>query len=236
VEKIKNRIFALYFFVTLGLWMAWEPIFGEIVGYTSPGPWYSLYLAYFTIMVGYPIVLFGLAYEIYRPSLNFELDRDWKWILIGALLLVVAAATNVFNMFWNPFEPGFSPFGFIEFEFPKGSGQVYVWPKVLWNFFLAFCLETMSFSLLFGILFLTKSTPQTSKSYKIMLIGMTQWGIIHMVQYTLYFFFDLPACPWFSGIPKMRVLTMFWFHLDFWSELLPLIGAVRLLKKGKRLP
>ena len=57
------------------------------------------------------------------------------------------------------------------FEFPLGTGNISVWPQLLWDFLNVHFTDTTVLASLFGILFLTKSTPQTSKSYKLILIG-----------------------------------------------------------------
>jgi len=231
--KVANRLFALFFFVAVGLWVIWQPIMWNITGEEIPiTAWYHGYLIYATVMVGYPIVLLGLAYEICWPSLNFEWDRDWRWISVSVFLLLVAVTIILVQAILKPFDPGYSLFGLTEFEFPRGSGRVYVWPNYLWELFGTFCMETTSFSLLFGLLFMTKSTPQTSKGYKIMLIGAIAFEILPMLTYFLLFFMGVGVGP-YVGMTRMQLLTTYWFHWDFWSELAILVSAVYLLKKGK---
>ena len=233
--KTANRIFAILFFVIVGIWVVWQPIMWDIQGQEPVFPeWYCGYLMYGFLMIGYPIILVGLAYEIYRPSLDLEWDKNWKWISTGVFLLIVAATIITVDMIWLPFDPEYSLFEQTQFEFPRRSGQIHIWPNYLLSFLEVFCMETTSFSLMFGLLFMTKSTPQRSKSYKIMLIGAIAFeAILCMLTYFLFFILDMPVGP-YTGISKIELLTSHWFHWDFWSELVILLGAFRLLAKGKK--
>jgi hypothetical protein len=94
-------------------------------------------------------------------------------------------------------------------------------------------METASFSLLFGFLFMTKSTPQTSKSYKIMLIGAAALELLFFILLYALFFITGAGIGNFAGLTRIQLLTTYWFHWDLWSELVIFIGAIWLLKRGK---
>jgi hypothetical protein len=232
--KSANRVFALFFFIVVGLWVLWQPIMWEITGesgFPEDLPWFYAYSMYGFFMVGYPIVLVGLAYEVYRPTMDLRLSRDWKGRLSGIFLITVAIIIVWVDMVWKPYDPEYSILGSTAFKFPRGSGQRYVMPNLLWEFLSSFCMETCSFSLMFGLLFMTKSTPQRSKSYKIILIGAIIFEFFCMLTYFL-FFLGIPLGP-YTEMTKTELLTSYWFHWDFWSELTILLFSTWLLVKGE---
>ncbi len=230
MEKIKNRLFALFFFVIILLWIIWSSIWTEVqFGPVNAPGWPYLDPFHITLF----IVVIGLLYEVYRPTLNFEFDKNKKWTAAGIFLLAVAVIVVISIMFLEIDEPGQNIFGNRTFEYPLGSGQIHVWPNLLFEFLSVFCMETVSFSLLFGILFMTKSNPQKSKSYKIMLIGAIAVELFFFIGFYLPFFITGVGQANFTGLTRMRLLQQYWFHWDLWSELVIFIGAIWLLKKGK---
>ncbi|MBS3055067.1 MAG: hypothetical protein J4452_01075 [Candidatus Aenigmarchaeota archaeon] len=157
MEKIKNRIFAFFFFVVILLWVLWQPVWTNVIGKDAnlpPYP-YSNYIHPFN--AAFLIVLAGLLYEVYRPTLNFKFDKNWKWISIGIFLFAIAITVIFVDMIWKPYESNYSVLGSRTFEFPRGSGHFYTWSNLLWGFLTTISMETTSFSLLFGFLFMTKS-------------------------------------------------------------------------------
>ena len=235
-SKLLNRAFALFFFVIIGLMAAWQPILNEIEKFRSAGtPFENVpYFGYFDPPhLGFFVILIGLLYEIFRPTLNFELDKNWKWKAVGIFLFAIAAIVIVVAMFWQPYNPGYSILGSTTFEFPTGSGNFHTWPNLLYNFLSVFCMDTTILSLLFGFLFMTKSTPQTSKSYKIMLVGVIAAELFFFLVVYLPLFVSGVGASIYSGMTRIELLTTYWFQWDFWSELVILVGAVWLLKKGK---
>ena len=104
----------------------------------------------------------------------------------GILLIAIAIIVVFFAAIIEFDEPNQNILSNRVFEFPTVSGRVHVWPNLLWEFLSIFCMETVSFSLLFGFLFMTRSTPQTSKSYKIMLIGAIAFELFVLVCYMRY--------------------------------------------------
>jgi len=71
MEKIVNRIFALFFFVIIGIWVAWSPIL-EYMAYVNSGANLTFsYCDYFHPMnLAFLVVLIGLLYEVFHPTLN----------------------------------------------------------------------------------------------------------------------------------------------------------------------
>jgi hypothetical protein len=156
-------------------------------------------------MIGYPIILVGLAYEVYKSTFDLRLSRDRKGIFAGIFLITVAVVIIWVDMVWKPYDPEYSIFGSMVLEFPRDSGQLYAMPNLLWDFLSSFCMETCSFSLMFGILFMTRSTPQRSGSYKIMLIGAIVFeSLLCMLTYFLFFFLNMPVGP-YVGMTKMEL-------------------------------
>jgi len=233
MEKIKNRIFALFFFVIILLWVIWAPIWQKSMGKTEgiPSYPYADYIQPFN--VAFLIVLAGLLYEICRPTLDFTLDKNKKWVAAGIFLLATAIVVVIVIAFLEVDEPEQNIFGNRTFEYPMGSGKIRVIPNLVWEFLSVFCMETVSFSLLFGFLFMTKSTPQKSKSYKIMLIGAVAFEVLVFLMLYFPFFAFGRETVIYSGYTKMELLQQYWFHWDFWSELVILVGAIWLLKRSK---
>jgi len=231
MKYMKNRIFALFFAVIIFLWIIWSSIWSELLfGPIKDIPgWPYLDPFHLTLF----IVVIGLLFEAYRPTLNLEFDKNKKWIYAGMFLLAIAVIVVIAIAFAEIDEPEQNIFGNRTFEYPIGSGEIHVWPNLLWEFLSVFCMETVSFSLLFGFLFMTKSTPQKSKSYKIMLIGAVAVELFFFLGYYLPFFITGVGVTNLSGLTRMELLTAYWFHWDFWSELVILAGATWLLRKGK---
>ena len=177
----------------------------------------------------------GLLYEVYRPTLNFEFDKNRRWISIGIVLFAIAITIIIVDMVWKPYESDYSVLGLRTFEYPRASGHFYTWSNLLWGFLTTISMETTSFSLLFGFLFMTKSTPQMSKSYKIMLIGVAAFEVIVFLMNYVTFFVSEIGVSIYAGLTRMELLTAYWFHWDFWSELVILICSVWLIRKGKKL-
>ncbi len=234
MEKIKNRIFASFFFVIILLWVIWNPIMDEINGddYSNiPGYPYILWLSPFNVAL--LIVVVGLLYEIFRPTLSFDFQKNRKWVSVGIFLLVIAVTIIVVEIFWKPYDPEYSVLGSRTFEYPIGSGYTHTWPNLLWEFLSIFCMETVSFNLLFGFLFMTKSIPQASKSYNIMLIGVIAFDLFVFLFLYLTFFITGKGFSTYSGLTRMELLTQYWFHWDLWSEIVRSASAIWLLWKGR---
>jgi len=232
MKYIKNRLFALLFFILIAGQIILSPIMWNITGISigypplSFGEWIN-----FTNFAFF-IVLIGLLYEMYHPSLNFKLDKNKKWRAAGIFLLIVAVTVFFVLMFWQPENPGYSILNPSTFEFPRGSGTFYTLPTSVLVTISTLFMETFSFSLFFGILFMTKSTPQKSKSYKIMLFGAAMLELLFFMADSL-FFISGSGMGMLAGKTRIQLLTTYWFHWDFWSELVIFIGAIWLLKIGK---
>ncbi|MEK6892105.1 MAG: hypothetical protein AABX25_02890 [Nanoarchaeota archaeon] len=230
MKYVKNRAFALFFAIIIFLWIIWSSIWTEVqFGPVNAPGWPYLDPFHITLF----IVVVGLLYEVYRPSLDFKFNKNKKWTAAGIFLLAIAVIVVISIAFLEIDEPGQNIFGDRTFEYPIGSGQIHVWPNLLFEFLTVFCMETVSLSLLFGILFMTKSTPQESKSYKIMLIGAVAVELFFFLLFYLPFFITGVGQANLSGLTRMELLTSYWFHWDLWSEFVILIGAIWLLRKGK---
>ncbi len=230
MSNISNRIFASIFFVIVLFLLLWMPTWTKINVGDAPGVVYS------PPWIGFLIILIGLAYEIFRPSLNLKRDTNWKWILAGVFLFLVILTMIIVQEILLPYKRGYSVFGILSFEFPLGTGNIYVWPQLLHDFLNVHYTDTTVLALLFGILFLTKSTPQTSKSYKLILIGAVIFTAFLMLGHFSFLIFNLdPTGGYYSRFTRIELLTKYWFQWDFWSELVILVGALWLLLKGKKL-
>jgi len=137
---------------------------------------------------------------------------------------------------WLPYKQDYSVFRMMNFELPLGTGNIHVWPQLLWDFLNVHFTDTTVLALLFGILFLTKSTPQTSKSYKFILIGAVIFTAFLMLGHFSFLISNTdPTGGYYSRFTRLELLSQYWFQLDFWSELVILVGALWLLFKGKKL-
>lgn len=134
MSNTSNRIFAFIFFVIVLLLLLWMPTWTKINVGDAPGVIYS------PPWIGFLVILIGLAYEIFRPSLNLKRDTNWKWILTGTFLFLISFLIS-----------GIDPTG-----------------------------------------------------------------------------------GYYSRFTRIELLSQYWFQLDFWSELVILVGALWLLFKGKK--
>src|SRR3989338_9785445 len=228
MSNASNRIFAFIFFVIVLLLLLWMPTWTRINVGDSPGVIYS------PPWIGFLVILIGLAYEIFRPSLNLKRDTNWKWILAGVFLFLIIITMIVVQEIWMPYKQGYSVFGMRSFEFPLGSGNISVWPQLLWDFLNVHSTDTTVLALLFGSLFLTRSTPKTSRSYKLILIGAVIFTAFLMLGHFSFLIFNIdPTGGYYSRFTRMELLSQWWFQWDFWSEFVILVGTLWLLLKGK---
>lgn len=230
MSNASNRIFAFIFFAIVLFLLLWMPTWTKInVGDTSS-------ISYGPPWIGFLIILIGLAYEMFRPSLNLKRDTNWKWILAGGFLFLIILTMIFVQEIWEPYKQGYSVFGMKSFEFPLGTGNISVWPQLLWDFLNVHSTDTTVLALLFGILFLTMSTPQTSKSYKLILIGAVIFTAFLMFGHFSFLISGTdPTGGYYSRFTRIELLSQYWFQWDFWSEMVILVGALWLLFKGKRL-
>ncbi len=211
INKPLNRAFALTFALIIIVWMGWQMVkaFAEGQIPVDIHPAIVVVFIYSTLMVGYPVIVFGLLREVRRPTLVFRLDRNWRWLAAGAFLLGIFVLIN--------------------------AVQATLEGQTLGNWLLgSLVMETSSFALLFGILFMTRSTPQRSTSYRVILIGAVLFeALLPLLTYALAAVGIYSGGPlayrnfWTEAVPKL------WFWWDLTSELVILGGALWLLKRGK---
>ncbi|GEM_PF-2538699 len=229
MSNVSNRIFAFIFFAIVLLMLLWMPTWtkinlGDVPSISYSPPW-----------IGFLIILIGLAYEIFKPSLNLKRDTSWKWMLAGGFLLLIILIMIFVQEIWIPYKQGYSVFGMRSFEFPLGTGNIRVWPQLLWDFLNVHSTDTTVLALLFGALFLTRSTPKMSRSYKLILIGAVIFTAFLMLGHFSFLIFNIdPTGGYYSRFTRIELLSQYWFQWDFWSELVILVGALWLLFKGKK--
>ena len=229
MSNISNHVFSFIFFAIVLLLLLWMPTWtkinlGDVPSISYSPPW-----------IGFLIILIGLAYEIFRPSLNLKRDASWKWMLAGGFLLLIILIMVIVQEVWLPYKQGYSIFGMRSFEFPAGSSNISVWPQLLWDLLNVHSTDTTVLALLFGTLFLTRSTPQTSKSYKLILIGAIIFTAFLMLGHFSFLIFNIdPTGGYYSRFTRIELLSQYWFQWDFWSESVILVGALWLLLKGKK--
>ena len=106
-----------------------------------------------------------------QAKLEFEKRHELEMDFSGSFSFLIIITMIVVQEIWLPYKDGYSVFGMKSFELPLGTGNIHVWPQLLWDFLNVHSTDTTVLALLFGILFLTKSAPQISRSYKLILIG-----------------------------------------------------------------
>lgn len=221
-NKLRNRVFAVTLVIILLAWMHFWVVFGaatavikQITEALNVSPMLGVLLAYCTLLIGLPIIIIGLFYEIWKPSLDFTFHRNWKWVLMGVFLLGVFV---IFNVYWGWYLNGW-----------QGPYE-----HVFLNFFFGYlACETSSLALLFGILFMTHSTPKKSLSYRIMLIGAVLIEVPFMFMYIGFASGKGPGyMPQFENFWTETIFQS-WFWLDLTSEVVILVGALWLMFKGK---
>ncbi len=167
-----------------------------------------------THYVGVTIVAIGLLLEAWKPSLNFSLNKKKSLFFASIILFSIFVSINIW--WW-------AVHGLPHWVPERG------WQAAFVEYFLGcFANDTSILSLLFGTLFLTKSTPQKSSSYKVMLIG----ALIHTS--LLFILYTGSALGPKAQDPRMvnfwsYTIFQLWFWFDFISEIGIFIGAVWLL-------
>jgi len=211
-NKLLNRVFAIIFALIILTWMyhlitAWD------IG-TPRGPLIVPEIIFLMIVV-------GLLIEAWKPSLDFTFRMDRKWMLISVILFAVFILTNVY--WW------------LSHGIPNWLPH-YGWSKTITEYLTGtFVMETSSLSLMFGILFLTKSAPQKSLSYKIMLIGAVLFEFTLFLGYMRWATSGVPGSQYYSDFWGYTIFQP-WFWLDCTAEIVIFVGALWLLVKGKASP
>lgn len=211
-NKLLNRVFAIIFALIILTWMyylitSWDP---GVVRKELIAP-----------EISFLIIVIGLLAEAWKPSLNFTFHRNWKWIFASIILFTVFV---LINAYW------WIVHGLVNW-LPH-----YGWSKTIIEWFMGtFVMETSSLSLLFGILFLTKSVPQKSLSYKLILIGALIFDFLLFPRYIQWAFISgYPGSQYYADFFGHTIFQP-WFWLDLTAEIVIFIGALWLLIKGKRI-
>jgi len=166
----------------------------------------------------YLMIVTGLFTEAWRPSLDFTFDEDRRWISISAILFAVFILINVH--FWVAY-------GIVDW-LPQ-----YGWSKTIMEYVTrTLVMETSSLSLMFGILFLTRSVPQQSLIYKIMLIGAVLFEFFLFLGYAEWAISGSPGSQYYADFWGYTIFQA-WFWLDLASEIVIFVGGLWLLVKGK---
>lgn len=208
-SKLLNRVFAITFALIILTWLyyfitTWDPG-------TPRGPLIVPALIYLMIVA-------GLLIEAWKPSLDFTFHRNKKWVVMGVILFAVFILINInYWLVWG-----------ITDWLPK-----YGWTKTIIDYLTrTFVMETSSLSLMFGILFLTKSVPQKSLSYKIILIGAVLFEFFLFQAYIKWAIIGSPGSQYYADFWGYTIFQP-WFWLDFTAEIVIFVGALWLLVKGK---
>lgn len=208
-NKLLNRVFAITFALILLTWMyffitTWDPG-------TPRGPLIVPEIIYLMIVV-------GLLIEAWKPSLDFTFYRNRRWIFMSVILFAVFVLINVH--FWLAY-------GIVDWLPQFG------WSKTIIEYLTrTFVMETSSLSLMFGILFLTKSVPQKSLSYKIILIGAVLFEFFLFQAYMKWAIIGSPGSQYYADFWGYTIFQP-WFWLDFTAEIVIFLGGLWLLVRGK---
>ena len=101
-------MFSLFFAIIIILWIIWNPIWDEVMyqfistlGYPLSIIWISApevnFFNFFNFFLF--IVALGLLYEFYKPSLNFEWDKNKRWKAAGIFLIAIVIIVVISIMF-----------------------------------------------------------------------------------------------------------------------------------------
>ena len=210
-NKLLNRIFALTFALIILIWMYYLATSWDL-GLESRKDLVVPEICFLIIVV-------GLLVEAWKPSLDFTFHRNRRWIFISTILFAVFVLINVY--WWIVH-------GIVNW-LPQ-----YGWPKTIIEWFMGtIAMETSSLSLMFGILFLTKSVPKKSWSYKLILIGALLFEFFLFFGYAQWMIGGYPGSQYYNDFFGYTIFQP-WFWLDFTSEIVISIGAIWLFIKGKR--
>lgn len=144
-NKLLNRVFAITFVLIILTWM-----YDLWTRFGPPAP------ESFTLGITILIIIVGLLVEAWKPSLDFTFYRGRIWIFMSIILFAVFILNSIY--WWITY-------GLVDWLPYHGQSGTII--EYLMG---SFVVDTSSLSLMFGMLFLTNSTPQKSLSYRIMLI------------------------------------------------------------------
>ena len=203
-----NRVFAITFALIILTWMyylmtSWDPGV-ERKELMAPE-------------ISFLIIVIGLLLEAWKPSLDFTFHCNRKWIFASLVLFAVFISIN--SWWWIVH-------GLVNW-LPQ-----YGWQATIIEWFTGtFAMETSSLSLLFGFLFLTKSVPQKSLSYKLILIGALIFDLLIFPRYIQWAFISgYPGSQYYADFFGYTIFQP-WFWLDLTAEVVIFVGALWLLVK-----
>ncbi len=209
-NKFLNRVFAITFALIILIWMyylatSWDPGLESRKELVVPE-------------ICFLIIFVGLLVETWKPSLDLGFHKDRRWIFMSTVLFAVFVLINVY--WWIAH-------GIVNW-LPQ-----YGWSKTIIEYLTGtFVMETSSLSLMFGILFLTKSVSQKSWSYKLMLIGALLFEFFLFLGYAQWMIGGYLGSQYYNDFFGYTIFQP-WFWLDFTAEIVITTGAIWLLVKGK---
>lgn len=226
-NMVLNRVFAVFFVV-------FSLIFFYYTGYgvgsflrspveLSQQPLLVIVFFFSTLGIGFPIILFGLFREIWRPSLDLTFHCNRRWIFASIVLFVVVVLSN--SYWW--------------IAYGRENLLAHGWSGAVVEFLMGnFAVDTSILSLMLGILFLTKSTPNRSPSYKTILIGVVFWDLMCFIAYLVNSFMDIQGVGRYAAFASSaryanflsNTIFQLWFWLDLTYGIVTFTGALWLLR------
>ena len=227
-NKLLNRVFAILFFIySLALFYYQGYGVGSVLKPLADASHQPLLVIVFfsitPIGIGFTIILFGLLKEIWKHSLDFTFNHNWKWIFASIILFMVFILLNIW--YWI--------FEGLPNWLPNQGWQT----TIIEYFFGLVAVDTCILSLMLGILFLTNSDPKKSPSYKIILIGVLLYQIVCFSGYLIDAATNIAGLESPFAVERYRNFlgyTIFqpWFWLDMTSQTVTFIGALWLLRNN----
>jgi len=228
-DKLLNRVFAIAFVILSLVFMYYtgyhpfSPVALPLKPLADISPLLVILFVFLTpISIGFTIILYGLFREIWKPSLDFTLNRKRIWIFVSAILFAVVILSNAW--WW------------LTSGFPHWLPEWGLQATLIEYFTGNFAMDTTILSLMFGILFLTNSNPKKSQSYKTMLIGVIFYQIVFFIIYPLMAYNSIAGiqAPLNKNYINFLGYTIFqpWFWCDLTYAIVTFIGAVWLLRKN----
>lgn len=228
-HKSLNRIFAIFFAILVLLFMYYLVTNGmavpviDMIENIVGSRLLSIIILFSIVTIGFSVIVLGLIIESLKPSFDFSLNKDKKWVIMSLILFAVFILINIDWWIVHGIPISLPEFG---------------WKVTILEFIWNFAMETSSLSLLFGILFLTNTKPQNSLSYKIILIGAFLLELSIFGLYLQSTFSNGVSSDVSGGLENYQdfwgySVFQLWFWLDLTSEIMIFIGAISLLRRAE---